>query len=155
MTGKPTDPDDANHTTLYDPPPPTPPETPAPPPETPPETPAPPPETLGPAAGDLGPAAGDLGPAARRTRHGRTAHGRRPAPSPTTPRSGPMWRSRDNDGRTGTIVLGVILVAIGLWFFGDQTLGLDMPELSWSELWPILIIGLGGWIVLGSLRRDA
>ena len=66
-----------------------------------------------------------------------------------------MWRSRDNDGRTGTIVLGVILVAIGLWFFGDQTLGLDMPELSWSELWPILIIGLGGWIVLGTMRRDA
>lgn len=66
-----------------------------------------------------------------------------------------MWRSNNNDGRTGTIVLGVLLVSIGLWFFGDQTLGLDMPELSWSELWPILIIGLGGWIVLGSLRRDA
>ncbi len=143
MTGKPTDPDDANHTTLYDPPPPpTPPETPAPPPEAPgppPETSGPPPETSGPPA-IAAPAPAAPSPA---------------APSPTTPRSGPMWRSRDNDGRTGTIVLGVILVAIGLWFFGDQTLGLDMPELSWSELWPILIIGLGGWIVLGSLRRDA
>ena len=154
MTGKPTDPDDANHTTLYDPPPPTPPETPAPPPETPgppetsdppPETPAPPPETPGPPPETSGPP-----PDAPATSAPPPA-----APSPTTPRSGPMWRSNDNDGRTGTIVLGVILVAIGLWFFGDQTLGLDMPELSWSELWPILIIGLGGWIVLGSLRRDA
>ena len=138
MTGSPTDPDDANHTTLYDPPPPTPPETPAPPPESsgsPPETSAPPPETSG-----LQPETSAPPPAAA---------------APTTPRTGTMWRSRDNDGRTGTIVLGVILVAIGLWFFGDQTLGLDMPELSWSELWPILIIGLGGWIVLRTLRRDA
>ena len=75
------------------------------------------------------------------------------APPPTEP--GPMWRTRDTDpGRWGTIVFGVILVAVGLWFFADQTLGLDMPRLRWSELWPILIIVLGGWIVLGSMRRE-
>ena len=51
-------------------------------------------------------------------------------------------------------MFGVILAAIGLWFFADQTLGLAMPRLRWSELWPILLIGLGAWIVLGSLRRD-
>jgi hypothetical protein len=61
---------------------------------------------------------------------------------------------REDPGRTGTIVFGVILVAIGLWFFADQTLGLEMPRLRWSELWPILLIGLGAWIVLGSMRRD-
>jgi Domain of unknown function (DUF5668) len=67
-----------------------------------------------------------------------------------------MWRTHDNDpGRVGTIVFGVILVAVGLWFFADQTLGLDMPRLRWSELWPILIIVLGGWIVLGSMRRKS
>ncbi len=60
-----------------------------------------------------------------------------------------------DDGRWGTIVFGVILVAVGLWFFADQTLGLDLPRLRWSELWPIFIIVLGGWIVLGSMRRDA
>jgi hypothetical protein len=152
MTGTPTDPDDANHTTLYDPPPPTPPETPAPPPETPglpSETPAPPPESSGspPETSAPPPETSGLQP--------ETSAPPPAAAAPTTPRTGTMWRSRDNDGRTGTIVLGVILVAIGLWFFGDQTLGLDMPELSWSELWPILIIGLGGWIVLRTLRRDA
>ncbi len=68
MTGTPTDPDDANHTTLYDPTPP-----------TPPETPGSSTGDAGPAGdacsstGDLGPAAGDLGPTARRTRHRRTA----------------------------------------------------------------------------------
>jgi hypothetical protein len=67
-----------------------------------------------------------------------------------------MWRTHDKDpGRVGTIVFGVILVAVGLWFFADQTLGLDMPRLRWSELWPILIIVLGGWIVLGSMRRES
>lgn len=76
------------------------------------------------------------------------------APTPVPPPR-PAWRTRDNDGRWGTVVFGVILVAVGLWFFADQTLGLDMPRLRWSELWPVLIIVLGGWIVLGSIRRDA
>lgn len=84
-----------------------------------------------------------------------------PSPPPAAPQAppplapAPTWRMRrDDPGRTGTIVFGVILAAIGLWFFADQTLGLEMPRLRWSELWPILLIGLGAWIVLGSLRRD-
>ena len=85
-----------------------------------------------------------------------------PSPPPSAPPASPpplapapTWRMRrDDPGRTGTIVFGVILGAIGLWFFADQTLGLEMPRLRWSELWPILLIGLGAWIVLGSLRRD-
>ena len=73
-------------------------------------------------------------------------------PPPAAPRS--TWRSRGDDpGRTGSIVMGVILLAIGLWFFADQTLGLDMPSLRWSQLWPVFLIGLGAWIALGSLRR--
>ena len=77
-----------------------------------------------------------------------------PPPPPPLPPA-PSWRMRrDDPGRTGTIVFGVILAAIGLWFFADQTLGLEMPRLRWSELWPILLIGLGAWIVFGSLRRD-
>jgi Domain of unknown function (DUF5668) len=73
------------------------------------------------------------------------------APPPAVP---PTWRSSGNDpGRASTIVFGVILLAIGLWFFADQTLGLDMPRLSWSQLWPILLIGFGAWIAIGSMRR--
>jgi Domain of unknown function (DUF5668) len=75
-------------------------------------------------------------------------------PPPPPPAPGPPWGSRrDDPGRTGTIVVGAILVAIGLWFFADQTLGLDMPSLRWSQLWPIFLIGLGVWIAIGSLRR--
>jgi hypothetical protein len=77
-----------------------------------------------------------------------------PPPPANRPWPPPSWGRRSNDpGRVGTIVLGVILLAIGLWFFADQTLGLDMPSLRWSQLWPILIIGLGAWIAVGSMRR--
>ena len=79
------------------------------------------------------------------------------APStPPPPMAPPAARSRrrEDAGRSGSIFFGVILVAIGLWFFADQTLGLEMPRLRWSELWPILLVGLGAWIVFGSLRRD-
>jgi hypothetical protein len=77
-----------------------------------------------------------------------------PAPSSSQPWPPPSWRRRaDDPGRLGTVVLGVILLAIGLWFFADQTLELDMPNLRWSQLWPILIIGFGAWIAIGSMRR--
>ena len=51
-------------------------------------------------------------------------------------------------------VLGLILLAVGLWFFADQTLGLDMPQLRWSQLWPVFLIALGVWTALGSMRRS-
>jgi hypothetical protein len=82
--------------------------------------------------------------------------GTSPVPSPTLPPPPAMrrWR-RDETGNLGRVVFGVVLVAVGLWFFADQTLGLEMPRLRWSELWPLLVIGLGAWIVLGSLRRGS
>jgi hypothetical protein len=81
-----------------------------------------------------------------------------PAPTPQVPVAppAPTWqRTAADSGRTGSVVLGVILVAVGLWFFADQTLGLVMPALDWGDLWPLIIIGIGAWIVLSSLgRRD-
>lgn len=102
--------------------------------------------TYEPPATNSPPAAPTIGPAS----------GTSPVPSPAPPPSPPpRWQRTGGDsGRTSAIVFGVILLAIGLWFFADQTLGLDMPNLRWSELWPLLIIGLGAWIVLSSLRRS-
>jgi hypothetical protein len=77
-----------------------------------------------------------------------------PPPPPSQPWPPPSWRGRGHDpGRIGTIVFGAILLVIGLWFFADQTLGLEMPRLRWSQLWPILLVGLGAWIAIGSMRR--
>lgn len=83
-----------------------------------------------------------------------------PSPPPTTasqpspPPAAPDWRppSADN-GRNASLVFGVILLIIGGWFFATQTLGLDLPDLDWGQLWPLILIVIGVWIVLGAMRR--
>ena len=128
MTDSPSPPNDSNPTTRYDPPPP--------------EDPVVPADAQG-AAADAPSGPLPLPP---------TSSSAPPPPQPMAP--APTWRSRrDDPGRTGSIIFGVILLAVGLWFFADQTLGLDMPRLRWSELWPLLIIAIGAWVVLASMRR--
>jgi hypothetical protein len=83
-----------------------------------------------------------------------------PSPAPTAwsvpPRSAEARRRHDPDsGRTASIVFGLIVLAIGLWFFAEHTLGLELPRIRWSQFWPVLLIGLGVWIVLGSARRGS
>ena len=71
-------------------------------------------------------------------------------PSPTQP----DWRPPPHDrGRNASLVFGVIIVVLGLWFFATQTLGLDLPRLDWDQLWPIVLIAIGGLIVLNAMRR--
>ena len=72
----------------------------------------------------------------------------RPDPTPAARR-----RSEPDSGRAASVVFGLVMLAIGLWFFAEQTLGLDLPPVSWSQIWPVILIGLGVWIVLGSMRR--
>ena len=76
-----------------------------------------------------------------------------PPPLPPMAPPGTVRSRRDDPGRTGTIIFGLILVAVGLWFFADQTLGLEMPRLRISELWPVVLILIGGWVLLSSMRR--
>lgn len=58
-------------------------------------------------------------------------------------------------GRLGTIVFGVVIIVIGLWFFAERTLGLDLPRIEWRTLWPLALIAIGAWIVLGARSRRA
>ena len=77
-----------------------------------------------------------------------------PATPPPLPPQ-PTWRPPPADhGRTASVVFGVIVLLVGLWFFASQTLGLDLPDIEWSQLWPLLLIGLGAWIVIGAMRRN-
>ena len=73
-----------------------------------------------------------------------------PAITARTPRA-----SGRDPGRTASLLLGLILVALGLWFFAQYTLGLDLPTVRWSQLWPLILILIGGWILLGSMRRGS
>lgn len=80
-----------------------------------------------------------------------------PAPASPTPPAPPQpaWRPPPADhGRTASLVFGLIILIVGLWFFAGRTLGLDLPEIEWSQLWPLFLIGLGAWIVYGAMRRN-
>ena len=88
---------------------------------------------------------------------GGPAPGSTPAtpPPPPPPPAQPAWRPPPADhGRTASLVFGVIILLVGLWFFGSRTLGLDLPDIEWGQLWPLLLIGLGAWIVYGAMRRN-
>jgi hypothetical protein len=56
----------------------------------------------------------------------------------------------------GSIVWGLILIAVGAWFFLDQTLGLEMPDVDWSSVWPVILIVVGAVVIIqGTGRRRA
>jgi len=57
---------------------------------------------------------------------------------------------------TASRLWGVVVLAIGLWFFADVTLGYDMPSIAWRDLWPVVLIALGLIVVIrGMTRRRA
>jgi hypothetical protein len=64
-------------------------------------------------------------------------------------------RGEPDHGRAASVVFGLVMLAVGLWFFAEQTLGLELPRIRWSTFWPVILIGLGVWIVLGSMRRGS
>lgn len=50
-------------------------------------------------------------------------------------------------------VWGLVLLAVGLWFFADVTLRMDLPNVRWSEAWPVILIVIGGVVVVRGLAR--
>jgi len=50
-------------------------------------------------------------------------------------------------------IWGLILLALGLWFFADVTLGYDMPSIAWRDLWPIALIGIGLLVLVRGMTR--
>ncbi len=77
-----------------------------------------------------------------------------PPPPPPPPPAWTHHRRRGGDpARTSSILFGLIVLGIGIWFFASETLGLDMPVIRWREAWPVILILVGAWLVLGTLRR--
>jgi hypothetical protein len=51
---------------------------------------------------------------------------------------------------------GLIVLAVGLWFFADVTLQLSMPAVAWGDLWPVVLILIGlGVVIRASMRRSS
>ena len=80
------------------------------------------------------------------------------ATSPAAIAPPPAARSRRSDpdhGRTASILFGLVFLGLGLWFFAEQTLGYELPDIQWSQVWPVFLIVVGLWVVLGSTRRGS
>jgi hypothetical protein len=57
---------------------------------------------------------------------------------------------------TASRIWGLVVLAIGLWFLADVTLGYDMPSIAWRDLWPVALIAVGLVVILrGMTRRRA
>ena len=70
----------------------------------------------------------------------------------------PTWfppRERERRPSLAAVVFGLALIAIGLWFFLDRTIGVDLPRIQWGTIWPVILIVIGGLILLRSFQRRA
>jgi Domain of unknown function (DUF5668) len=78
-----------------------------------------------------------------------------PETKPTEWREPPWFPPRDkNHGPSlAAVIVGLVLIAIGLYFFIDRTLGINLPDIRWSTIWPIVLILVGGLILFRSVSR--
>ena len=65
----------------------------------------------------------------------------------------PRERPRDRRPSLVPIVVGLVILAIGVYYLLDVTLGLDLPRFRISSLWPLLLVAIGGLIVVRALGR--
>jgi hypothetical protein len=56
-------------------------------------------------------------------------------------------------GDTAARVWGLLLIAVGLWFFAEVTLGYDMPSIPWRDAWPLGLIVIGLVVIARGLTR--
>jgi Domain of unknown function (DUF5668) len=76
-----------------------------------------------------------------------------PPVAPAQPVATPARRDERDTGRIASILFGLVILGVGLWFFAEVTLGYELPRVQWSQLWPVFLIVIGLWVVLGSMRR--
>ena len=68
----------------------------------------------------------------------------------------PPWippRKKDRGPSLAALIVGVILIGIGLYFFIDRTLGVNLPDIRWSTIWPVVLIVVGAFILFRSVSR--
>lgn len=79
----------------------------------------------------------------------------RPVPPVPPPADASARHDGRDHGRTASVLFGLVILGLGLWFFAEHTLGMELPRIRWSQAWPVFLIGIGLWVVLGSLRRGS
>jgi phage shock protein C len=69
--------------------------------------------------------------------------------TPATEATAPSLQPQRVASGRGGVVIGLGLVAIGLWFLLREYL----PEIDWGLLWPLVLVGVGALILVTSMRR--
>ena len=64
----------------------------------------------------------------------------------------PRSPRRRHDG--GGLVIGGILLLVGIYYLFQQTLGFDIPDLNWNQIWPLILIVIGGLVLYGAWSRS-
>lgn len=72
-----------------------------------------------------------------------------PGPASAEPRT----RVRASETSLAGLGFGLLILALGIWYFLDQTLGLEMPRIDWRSAWPVILIVIGGVLVFRSAGR--
>src|SRR4051812_38923316 len=70
--------------------------------------------------------------------------------------AGERWSRDPSVARAGDTIAqvwGLIVLAIGLWFLADVTLGYDMPAIAWADAWPVVLIVLGLAVLVQAMSR--
>ena len=57
--------------------------------------------------------------------------------------------TRSGTGGQAGVVIGFGLVVVGLWFLLREYL----PEIDWSLIWPLVLVGIGALVLVTSMRR--
>lgn len=73
-------------------------------------------------------------------------------PPPGIPPEPPPAPPRSDGPHLGSLIVGLVILGVGLWYFADRTLGLDLPRLDADQLWPIAVIALGAWLIVRPRR---
>jgi phage shock protein C len=73
----------------------------------------------------------------------------------SAPSSAPLWQPSAERmrraGSGGAVILGLALVAVGVWFLVDEYL----PDFDRDLIWPIALVALGAALLVISLRRSS
>jgi phage shock protein C len=60
----------------------------------------------------------------------------------------PAEKRSGAEGRAG-IVVGIGLVVVGAWFLLREF----VPDIDWGLVWPLVLVGVGGLILVTTMRR--
>ena len=67
------------------------------------------------------------------------------------PAAQPLQPTATSASGTAGVVLGIGLVVLGAWLLLRDYL----PQIDWSLIWPLVLVGIGALILVTSMRRRA